>query len=548
MTGADALLDALAEQGVEVIFGNPGTTELPFVESLASPGRPRFVLGLTEPVAVGMADGYAQAGRRLGVVLVHVQPGMANALSGMLNAARARVPMLVIVGQQVQEMLPGAPFLGGDVLGMCRPIAVFAEEVTEAAHLGDVLARAIAAAHGPPAGPAVISIPLDVQSGASGQLATGVAGLVRLPVPGPADLDRAAAMLASARAPIILAGDSVTDADAGVALARLAARLGAPVLGEPFGARMPMATGDPVWQGAMPRFAADIRARLDGHDVVLAVGMPVFRLFGWSPGSPLPDATRLIHIDVDPVEIGRMITPDIGMVAEPDAAIAGLLERLGPADADAVARLCEVVGRTTAGREATTSAVRARAAADTTGAITPAALSIAIADAVDPEDLLLDEGITATRDLRPMLAPRAPGTCLWHRGSALGWGLPAAVGAAVARPSRTVMVVQGDGSLMFGVPALWTAAREHARVAMVVADNAGYEVLEGGMRALTGSSGTGWPGLDLDRPRMDIAGICAGFGATAHTVRHADGLGDAMADLRSRAENGPAVLVVETSR
>ena len=547
MTGSDALLNALAEQGVEVIFGNPGTTELPFVQSLAGPGRPRFVLGLTEPVAVGMADGYAQTTGRLGVVLVHVQPGMANALSGILNAARARVPMLVIVGQQVQEMLPGAPFLGGDVIGMCRPLVRFAEEVTDAAQLGDVLSRAVAAAYGPPAGPAVISVPLDVQSAEAPPLRTEPWGPRRLGAPAAADIDRAVALLTGARRPIILAGDSVADADAGRLLSRLAARIGAPVRGEAFGARLPMFTGDQAWQGTTPRFANEIHGLLEGHDVVLAVGMPMFRLFGWSPGASVPTGTRVIHIDVDPAEIGRMVTPDVGIVADPDIALAALLDGLGDPDEEATERAQHVGAASREMRDAAAVAVQSRATSNDTR-ISPAALSRAIADAVTPDDLLIDEGITATRDLRAAVGDRAPGSCLWHRGSALGWGLPAGVGASLATPSRPVVVVQGDGSLMFGVPALWTAAREGLNVALVVADNGGYEVLEGGMRALAGPQADAWPGLDLSGPRMDIAKICAGFGATAATVCHADDVSAAMTDLRARSGYGPAVLVAEITR
>jgi benzoylformate decarboxylase len=233
MTGSDALLAALAAQGVEVIFGNPGSTELPIMDALARPGAPRFVLGLTEPVVMGMADGYAQTADRLGVALVHVQPGMANALSGVLNAARARVPLLVIVGQQVSSMLPGAPFLGGEIVGMARPIARYAEEVTDPGMLGAMLCDAVAAALGPPAGPAILSLPLEVQAGTSGALPIPPRAPRAIAAPEPADLDAAAALLARATTPIILAGDGVEHDHAHGALSALAARLGAPVMGEP---------------------------------------------------------------------------------------------------------------------------------------------------------------------------------------------------------------------------------------------------------------------------------------------------------------------------
>jgi len=538
MTGSDALLDALVAQGVEVIFGNPGSTELPLMDALAAPGRPRFVLGLTEPVVMGMADGYAQASGRLGVALVHVQPGMANAMSGVLNAARARVPLLVIVGQQLSSMLPGAPFLGGDVIGMARPLARYAEEVTDPAMLGPMLAEAVRAAFGPPAGPAVLSIPLEAQAGAADPLPALPTGPQRLDPPDAADLARAAALLAAASSPVILAGDGVAHYHAQAELSALAARLGAPVMGEPFAALMPLDTDDPAWAGPMPRAAAPIRQALAGHDVVLAVGMPVFRLFGWSPGAPMPDGTRLIHVDVDPEEIGRMVAPEVGIVAEPGDALRAVLALLGEA---AAARRAMLSTAHEAARANARAELRARA--DGAEVISPAALSAALGEGVALADLVVDEGITSTRDLRVALGDRDVGSCMWHRGSALGWGLPAAVGAAIADPTRRVVCAQGDGSLMFGVHALWTAAHERCRLALVVADNSSYEILRAGMEGLTGTPQGGWPGLDVTDPPLDIAGICRGFGASAESVTDPADLPAAVGDMLARAEHGPAVLV-----
>jgi thiamine pyrophosphate-dependent acetolactate synthase large subunit-like protein len=131
-----------------------------------------------------------------------------------------------------------------------------------------------------------------------------------------------------------------------------------------------------------------------------------------------------------------------------------------------------------------------------------------------------------------------------HRGSALGWGLPAAVGAKIAAPSRRVMAIQGDGSLLFGVSALWTAAHRGLGLALVVADNGGYEILRAGLEGLTGRPEGAWPGIALREPRLDIAAICGGFGATAARADHPAELREALADLWERAADGPAVLVV----
>ena len=167
MNGADWLLAALAAEGVPVLFGNPGSTELPLTDALGRQDRVRYVLALHESVAMGMADGYAQATGRIAVVNVHVQPGLANAMSGILNAARSRVPLVVTVGQQVQELLPGEPFLGGELVRLAEPLAKGAWEVARAEDLPATFARAVRTASAHPRGPVVLSLPLDVQVAAA---------------------------------------------------------------------------------------------------------------------------------------------------------------------------------------------------------------------------------------------------------------------------------------------------------------------------------------------------------------------------------------------
>lgn len=539
MNGADWLLDALAAEGVEILFGNPGSTELPLTDALGRQGRVRYVLGLHETAVMGMADGYAQQSGRLAAVNVHVQPGLANALSGILNASRARVPMLVTVGQQVQDMLPGAPFLGGELVALARPAAKAAWEAHSPEELRDLTARAVRCAMEHPRGPVVLSLPLDVQVAPAPRPHAPTPHALA-PPPDPVALGHAAALLASAHHPVVLAGDGVAHAGAGAVLGELADRLGAPLYGEPLAARVPLAGDHPLWRGPLPPFAADIRRVLEGHDVVLALGMPVFRLFGTSPGPALPPGVALVHLDVDPAEVGRTHTPVAPLVGDVAAGLAGLLARV-PATEEATDRRRMEVERTSELRHA----ARRRIAADAVGAaITPAGLCRSIAGVVEPADLVVDEALTAGRNLRAALGARRPDTWLAHRGSALGWGLPAAVGAKLADPSRRAMCVQGDGSLLFGVHALWTAAHEGLGLALVVADNGGYEILRAGLEGLTGRAEGAWPGLSLSEPRLDHVAIARGFGATAERVDEPADLPGALRDLWRRAAQGPAVLVV----
>ncbi len=553
MTNANAsdwLLEWLADQGVEVIFGNPGSTELPLMDALARQNRIHYVLGLHEASVMGMADGYAQQGDRLSVVNVHVQPGLANALSGILNAARARVPVLVTVGQQVTSLLDKAPFLGGELVALARPIAKHAAEVTEVEHVDGTdesattlqgeLAMAVEIATRHPRGPVVLSIPMDVQTGTTPDASVGAIALT--PPRDQAAIGRAAAILAAATTPVILAGDGVVHEHASNLIALLAERIGAPILGEPFAARAPLDTDHPLWRGPLPGFASEIEPVLRGHDVVLAVGMPVFRVFGTSPDSPLLADTQLIHLDSDDAEVGRIHTPQVGLVMSVADGLGALVDRLGAPGDGVGERLAAAVDASARVRDS----ARARmSAADTGFGIGAARFCQAIADAVGPDDLIVDEALTSGRWLRTALGGRnTPRNWLAHRGSALGWGLPAAVGAKLSDPSRRVMCVHGDGSFLFGVHALWTAARERLGVAVVVADNAGYEILRAGLEGLTGREEDEWPGLALADPPIDLIAISRGLGASAERIAHRDQLDDALADVWRRAESGPAVLVV----
>ncbi len=536
---ADWLLAWLADHGVDVMFGNPGSTELPLIDALGRQHRIRYVLALHESSVLGMADGYAQQGNRLGVVNVHVQPGLANAMSGILNAARARVPLLVTVGQQVTSLIDQAPFLGGELVRLAEPIAKGALEVRDVEGLPAALDHAMGVAMTHPRGPVVLSLPMDVLTGVtSGPVASEHSEAVTDPLA----VRAAVELLITANSPVVVAGDGVVHEGASAELLTVAERLGAPIFGEPFASRVPVPTSHPLWKGLLPGFAAEIAPKLAEHDLVLAVGMPVFRVFGHSEGSALPAGVSLIHLDVDEAEIGRNHPTEVGLPMSIKVGLHMLGRQLPAPTPEVEARRAQTIATVAAERDA--MGARLRELTEAPG-ITAAVFSAGIARAVGATDLVVDEALTSGRWLRTALGGRnTPTNWLAHRGSALGWGLPAAVGAKLADPSRRVMCVHGDGSFLFGVHALWTAARERLGVAVVVADNSGYEILRAGMEGLTGRAAGNWPGLALTDPEVDLVAISRGFGASAERIEHRGQLDDALADVWRRAESGPAVLVV----
>jgi benzoylformate decarboxylase len=537
---ADWLIAALAAEGVAVVFGNPGSTELPLLDAFARQDRVRYVLGLHETSVMGMADGYAQSTGTMAVVNVHVQPGIANSLSGMINAARARVPVLVTVGQQVTGMLNEQPFLGGDVLSPAAPFAKGLWEPRRVEDLPWVLARAIRLARTPPYGPVVVSLPMDVLVSDAPDVAHTPVGWGRAPAPEAPEIAALAARLREAEYPVVLVGDGVAHAGVARQVAALAERLGAPMLGEPWASRVSVHANHPLWSGQLPIFGAEIRERLGANDLAIAIGMPTFRLFGSSPGPTLDAATALVVIDEGPPELSAGVDPVQAIEADLVVTTDALVAALGPADRRALARRDAVVARRAAARRAQRRAVPV---AQGPG-ITPAGFARGLAGVIGPRDIVVDESLTAGRALRTILGARAPGSWYAHRGSALGWGLPAAVGMAIAHPERRVVCTHGDGSLLFGIHALWTAARLGVRLAVIVADNGGYEILRAGMEGMTGHPDGDWPGLAIRDPGLDIAQIARGFGVPADVVTDTSKLAGALGRVMARAATGPAVLVV----
>jgi thiamine pyrophosphate-dependent acetolactate synthase large subunit-like protein len=250
----------------------------------------------------------------------------------------------------------------------------------------------------------------------------------------------------------------------------------------------------------------------------------------------------LIHLDVDEAEIGRNHPPEVGLPMSIKAGLRMIGEQLPAPTPEVEARRAQTIATAAAERDAMVERLRELGEAP---GITAPVFTAGIAGAVGPDDLIVDEALTSGRWLRTALGGRNnPSNWLAHRGSALGWGLPAAVGAKLADPSPRVMCVHGDGSFLFSVHALWTAARERLGLAVVVADNSGYEILRAGMEGLTGRAEGAWPGLVLNDPKVDLVAISRGFGASAERIEHRDQLADAVADVWRRAESGPAVLVV----
>ena len=298
MTGIHAFLELLAGAGVNTLFGNPGTTELPLSDALVDHPRIRYILGLQEVPVMAMADGYAMASRGLGVVNLHISCGLGNAMGMLYNAYREGTPLLVTAGQQDRRLKFAEPILWGDMVSVVRPWTKWAVEVDRVEDLPAAVRRAAQMALAPPTGPVFLSLPIDVQMADASGLGSGAGRLLEPRVRPPLSaLQAAAECLATARNPAILVGSRVTEADAVAELVAVAERLGAAVFSEPGHShgRLSFPADHPLYAQTIPLWAPEINRRLSEFDVLLVAGMDLLREYvyhGPEPAIPRGTADR----------------------------------------------------------------------------------------------------------------------------------------------------------------------------------------------------------------------------------------------------------------
>lgn len=532
MNGVEALLEVLSNHGVRYLFGNPGSTELPFNEALAADERFQYVLGLHEVGLISMADGYAMASGDVGMACVHICCGVGNSMGMMYNAFTEGSPVVLMAGQQDLRLRFAEPVLAGDMVSVARPWTKWAHEVQRVEDIPAAARRALQVALTPPTGPVFLALPVDLQQeGLQGAEADpsllaapslAEAG-TRPPLEG---LRRAADLLAAAERPAILAGGRVVEAGAISELTHLAELLGAPVLTESTASqgRRPMATDHPLYAGPISMWAPEVSERLGQHDLVLAVGADLVKLYiHREPERPWPAGLKAIHLDLTPSAIGRNHPVEVGLVGDPKAGLGELAELVGD-------RLTEEKRQRATARTEEWAAQRRRdaealqAELDSARDRSPMAL-MSFAEALCrplPDNVaVVEEAITTHHSLLEKLGvPRDPEAYIAHRGWALGWGLGCSLGVQLAWPERPVVALLGDGSALFGIQGLWTAAHYRLPVTFVVSNNAQYGILKmgGKVMGLPRMTAGDHVGLDLVDPEVDFVSLARSFGVEAVRV------------------------------
>lgn len=497
--------------GLTVVFGNPGTTEIPFLRGW--PADFRYVLALQEASVVAMADGYARAGDRPVLVNLHSAGGVGHGLGHVFSAYRNQTPMVILAGQQVRSLMPGEPFLGAtDSTIFPKPYVKWSYEPARAEDVPAAIAHAYHLATQPPYGPTFVSVHADDWDVLSDE-PVPARPLVAAPVADPAALRDLAAALDAAERPAIVVGPAVDAEDAVGDVVDLAEKLRAAVWTSPMSPRCSFPEDHPLFQGFLDPEEKSIGAALAPYDLVLVLGAPVFTLhvFRGTYDGPWPS----IYVVSDDPDVLARARHGVGIRSTIRAAVRGL----------EVAEVSRVA-----------PAPMVRPAFPEGTSVSAAQVFAVMAQMLPPNAMVVEEAPSHRNIMHDHLPIRVRHTgFLTMASGTLGYSLPAAVGAALARPDRRVVAVLGDGSSMYGIQALWTAARENLPITFVILDNSAYAAL-----GLLSTSDDKIPGTELGG--IDFASLATSLGCIG--VR-----ASSLADLRellaaALVAEGPTVIHV----
>ena len=547
ITGKQAFLQMLKQEGVSIMFGNPGTTELPLMDGLAREPGIHYVLALQEAVAIAMADAYAQASGGLAAVNVHVSPGLGNAMGMLYDASKSGAPMLLTAGQHDQGFNVTEPILWSDLPPMAAPLVKWSTEARRLEDLPRIVHRAIKTAFAHPSGPVFLSLPVDVLN-AERDLDLGAPTRVAPRIVGDRSaVARAAELLAKAQNPVIIAGDAVAHGDALAELAELAELIGAPVITEGVASTCSFPFTHPLYAGSMPRTGPPIRALLMRHDLLFSVGGDLFTLSLPDDVDPMPPGLTVVHLDVNPWELGKNYPAEVAILGEPKATLPEISEAIrrntGKNGHPQAAKRKEAVTAAFAAERADL-AQRAEAEASRVP-ISPLTLMHEVAKVTPADAVIVDEAISSSQGIRHFFKCADSKSFFGLRGGGIGWGLPAALGVKLALPKRPVVALVGDGSSMYTNQALWTAARESLAVVYVIFNNTSYRILKQRTKALKGFSAEDdrYVAMDLDKPLIDFVGLARSLGVPGTRVEKTSDIGPAVG--KALASGGPHLVDVK---
>jgi benzoylformate decarboxylase len=516
ITGRSAFLALLKDEGITHLFGNPGTTELPIMHALKDHPDLTYVMAMQESLVVAIADGYSRASGRLVACNVHVAPGLGNAMGALYNAKFTGTPMILTAGQQEQGHGLMEPVLYGPLVQMAEPLVKWAVEITRLEDLPRIVRRAAKIATTPPTGPVFISLPGDILNSEAGidlGRSTRVDTRVR---PSDEALQALTQRILKAQRPVIIAGDEIVKSNALVEAASLAETLGAPAFqcSTPYGAQF--LSESPCFMGALSRLQKQVREVLSPYDLMIVLGADPLRMSVYSEVDPMPDGLSMLQIGLVDWDLAKNYGAEIALKADVKETLRALVPALKAAGGAALETrakqgTAELASKNWSAKRK--GVIEQISKARDKFPIDPDWLALQVVEAMPDHAILVDEGLTSSRNVLGVRPHRDRYGYHALASGGIGWGLPASVGVSLANPERPVVCFSGDGSAMYSIQALWTAAHHKLPLNVVIVNNGGYRIIKQRLLAFHGDDH--YVGMDFVDPPVDFVGLATSFGLEA---------------------------------
>ena len=527
--GRQAFVELLLSEGISHLFGNPGTTELPIMQALPDYPDLRFVLGLQESVVVAMADGFARASRQLTAANVHVAPGLGNAMGALYNAKFSGSPLILTAGQQEQGHGLLEPLLYDPLPSLAAPLVKWSVEVTQLQDLPRIMRRAAKVACTYPMGPVFISLPGDILN-AEGPMDMGQSIRIDHRVR-PADevLAQWIEALRSAHRPCIIAGQELAIHDAFGLAAELAVTLGAAVFQEPIPYSASFPTDHPNHMGMLTRSQENVRDTLKPYDLIICLGADLLRMSVYSPVSPLPDQTRVLHLSERLWELGKNYNTELAVSANVRETLRALLpslkSSLSDQEREAAQHRNQVLAADNWNHRYPQRVALAKSQQDQRPLTAPAMLWHLTRE-LPREVIVVEEALTSTHALPQYLRRQDPDSFFGLASGGLGFAIPGAVGISLAKPGRPVLAIVGDGSAMYSIQGLWTAAHLKLPITYVITNNRSYRIIK--ERLVSMQHCDQFIGMDMTDPPIDFCQLANSMGMESHRITEAQDITPAL--------------------
>jgi benzoylformate decarboxylase len=494
-TVREATFDVFRRRELTTLFSNPGSTEVPFLTGL--PEDLRFVLGLHEGSVLALATGFAIGRRKPALAVLHTTAGLGNAVGAIATARANRVPLVIVVGQQDRRHLVFEPFLTGRLERLAGDYPVWVDHPLRPQEVPGAIDRAWHEAE-TGHGPAIVIVPMDDWAATvdEDREAATSARVLRAPAADAGAVDELVAFLDEATSPALVVGAGADDAATWAALVELAERLQAPVFQESFGARAGFPQDHRLFAGFLPADRPRLREKLAPHDAILVVGAPVFRQSPYTPGRFTNSGTRIALVSGESDEVHRSPV-DLAVLAAPRSVCQDLAGRVRKRNADPPEQF----------RPPPTPAPPAAGEPMLAGHVLAA-----LAERIPRNTIVVEEAPVDRPELHERLPAREPLGFLSAAMGGLGFGMPAATGLRMALPGRPVVAVVGDGSSIYQIQSVWSAAHYRVGVVFVILSNGGYAIMDRLAERQGGESP--WPGFH----EVNVAAVARGFGCPAEQI------------------------------